>query len=659
MWRVVISSVCVLAVGEKCWGLTVESIYRQPEVPWLWVLPIALGAVVLAVAFFGLWRSWRQAINTNEDFKSLIHRLPYSLIEVDNCGHVQRTIHCARDSIIDESWLGRTIFDLLQEEGRETLKQYLERAVNASAPQCFRIAVSWYGKAMHFLVHLESAKGSASVLAILTDITHFIEAEQALVVARANTERQLHIREAHWVNMSHEIRVPLNAIVSTASLMDGTYLSDEMNQYKQSLLNHTEHLRRLVDEALSLTTTKEGELSLEETDLHLWDILDDLERMFAQQAGQQQVDFMIDQHLDVPRYVRLDGFRLRQILYNLIDNALQFTDQGSVRLEISTNDLAQKAYLRFSVIDTGCGFDATHIHRIFAASEQGVAKTAKECDNPGLGLSMCKKLVALMGGVIGVQSELGAGSTFWFTVPLNPLPEPESWSYWRDRGVELCLESEPHRRWFEQFFGVLRIPIKNADVGLLVCDYDADSVAPCVWWTATGEYQGTSPVVTLVMPWQRTVLIERLLDDSVANQKELLGEASPSTCAGRALLIESDSTNAVVIRRMLENLGMEVHYAVNGQEGVEAFEQQLFDVVLMGLHMPVMDGIEVSKRIRQRPFTKYTPIVVLAENRQQHAEEACFMVGVDAFLTQPIDLAQLKNTLKTVLGGHKVTQPAD
>lgn len=657
MWRTILG----LLVSSGAQGLTVSQISPEPSFTWegaaLWIVGIA----ILVVTIVGLAYKVLQLRNSRDLLSHMLHNIPDSLFEITCNGEilaVNHTLYPSAEPV--EKLVGTNVEDHLGEDQIPIFRQHLESAFQGSSNHFFRLDVTFDGKLVNLQGKIIPDRNGLKALLIVTDITRFKEAEKTLETARQQAEDLAQARATFLANMSHELRTPLAGIVGMVSLIEDTYASDEMHQYTQPLLSSVDHLRRIVDDVLELAKADGGNIVLEERDMSLWQMLDDLEGLFAQQAYQKGLDFQINHHINVPRYIHIDGFRLRQVLYNLVGNAVKFTESGSVRLEINLRQLAHRTFLHFAVIDTGIGIDKQQQQRIFDAFRQADLSTTRQHGGTGLGLSICKKLVELMGGIIEVQSEVGSGSNFWFTVPLNAQEDHDDVAYWRKRGVQIAINSPRDRQWIEQFFYGLKIPQSDSGA-LLVTDHLKRDDAQWVWWLGEESDSNDHHILWLQPPLRRMVLLNRLVNDQAPKDdqdSDTLQDSGGQDMEQTILIVEDNPTNELVLRRLLEKMGYGVASASNGKEGVERWESAQFDAIIMDVQMPIMDGIEATKAIRQQENGSYTPIIALTANAQKSIEEDCFSAGTDAFLTKPVDRSQLQNTLAAVLGGHKVSSSA-
>ncbi len=593
--------------------------------------------------------------HTQLRFNMLWRQLPDRMAEVNDRGVILAVNRPFNEALQESEMVGSPLVKFLPDKDATLFNEHLNLAFTTGIPRQYELESRIDERSAYLQVHILPMKVLSEVkscLAIISDITAHREAEQTLENAREQAEASAQSKSTFLANMSHELRTPLSGIVGMVSLLDDSYNSEDMRQYTEPLLSSVEHLRRIVDDILDFAKVDGGNIVLEETDTNLWQILDDLESLYESQALQKGVALKVKSSRDVPRHIQIDAFRLRQILYNLLGNALKFTEDGSVLLEVSLQTLIDKPMLRFSVVDTGIGISNDQQENIFDAFKQANISTTRNYGGTGLGLAICKKLAELMGGVIGVNSTEGVGSEFWFTVPMTVTGETENWAFWQKAGVTLKLENPHQEQWFNHFFGSLNIPIKN-DGELLVTDHADPSAFKWLWWLGSEQSLKRSNAIVLKPPFRRGALCNRLLDYQQRQRPSSPDIQLETTESHAILLVEDNPTNQVVVRRMMEKMGYQVSVADNGKEGVHMWSTGNFAVIIMDVQMPVMDGIDATRMIRQKEV-HYTPIIALTANAQDEVEESCFAAGVDAFITKPVDRQQLQNTIEAVMGGHRM-----
>jgi PAS domain S-box-containing protein len=650
----------ILFVGiSPCEAYTALEVGVVPNEP-SWMMPAGLLLILLLLCAVGfLWVLNRRLLRSKHKLMALWRHIPDVLTEVDENGHICALNQPLSEALPPEQVVGTSSYDYLNEEDSALFRRHLDEAIRLGKQTQYELTAQLpdgYRYLSNRIVPLLSGGHEQRALVITSDITHHKEAEKILQRAKAQAEENAQAKTQFLANMSHEIRTPLSGIVGMVSLIEDTYQSEEMHQYTQPLLTSVDHLQRIVDDVLDLAKSNAGEIELEEVDTSIWQIFDDLESLYSPQAIQKHLNLSVNIHPDVPRMVISDPFRLRQVLYNLLSNAMKFTDDGSVTINIEKTMVSDQPMLRIAVIDTGLGIEEDRQQAIFDAFSQGRASTTRTHGGTGLGLSICKNLVEIMGGLMGVNSELGKGAEFWFTLPLRDSQENAVMLSFGGLSIYLSIENGRHRKWFQDFFMALKLPVKDYTEGheldehsLLVTDTAQPQDAAFLWWLGP-DYELKLPQgVVLIDPIRREALVQRLEAYAMENQAEEM--TTEGAISGPLLLVEDNLTNQLVVKTTLEKMGYTVDVANNGQEGVDAYGEKEYAGVIMDIQMPVMDGIEATRKIRQMPG-RYVPIVALTANAQDTIEEACFAAGMDAFLTKPINRMTLQETLEGLMGAQ-------
>jgi len=549
----------------------------------------------------------------------------------------------------------------------------------------------------------------AGFLAVSKDMTERKGYERELIRAREAAEDASRAKTEFLANISHEIRTPLNAILGMTELALGTALSADQREYVTAVQDAGRSLLSLMNDVLDFSRIEARKLELYTINFPLRETLADVLRTFGLRAYQKGLELILQTGPDVPEMVSADVVRLRQILTNLVGNAIKFTERGEITLRAFVDLLRQDhTIIHFAVADSGIGVPPEKLAFLFDPFTQADSSTHRKYGGTGLGLAIAKELVEVMGGQMWAESAPGRGSTFHFTLPVrgrrSAVPVPAAHEKFAGLSALIADDNRTQRDTLAELLARRGMKTESAPGGraavaafesaakqgrppaLLLLDaqmpdLDGFAVAERIRAIPLPPQAARCAIVLLTVPGMTDTeprrnalgipaavskpIRESALFDAIEHAlASAAGGAAPQHVAPlpaaaprhgslHILLIEDNAVNQVVTRRLLEREGHTVVVADNGLRGLEALSREPFDAILMDVQMPGMDGIETTRAIRSREPAAgghRTPIVAFTAHAMKEDRERCLAAGMDAYLAKPVETSEMLEALENAAG---------